>query len=352
MSYTSTMQQTNFNPTTTPTYRGGNRNADYSGSSNNQSNYGYNANTYSNNSNYGGSSSNTERGQQDDKSKGLKSNIALQALNSNVLMWAGFFTVTMLLYCLVSGGDFSFLMTYGSLARLFGFGILNMKIFKGQRVTGVSIKTLQLYCVVFFFRLASTLVHEGYLPYDKSGDWLYHAVEGTSLLLASLALYASTVLFKTTYQPKLDSFGGDMGTIYMAGIILFLSIFVHPNLNQDFLSDTAWTFAFFLESAALAPQLYMFKQQSLPSSSSIIDLLMAHFVFALGFGRIMEFLFWIYSHHELEMSSGSKLPGYLALFSQIIQIIMMTNFLRGYFVAMKNSTPMKLPTNSLAVDMV
>ena len=79
---------------------------------------------------------------------------------------------------------------------------------------------------------------------------------------------------------------------------------------------------------------------------------MAHFVFALGFGRIMEFLFWIYSHHELEMSSGSKLPGYLALFSQIIQIIMMTNFLRGYFVAMKNSTPMKLPTNSLAVDMV
>ena len=27
---------------------------------------------------------------------------------------------------------------------------------------------------------------------------------------------------------------------------------------------------------------------------------MAHFVFALGFGRVMEFLFWIYSHHELE----------------------------------------------------
>ena len=59
-----------------------------------------------------------------------------------------------------------------------------------------------------------------------------------------------------------------------------------------------------------------------------------------------------YSHHELEMSSGSKLPGYLALFSQMIQIIMMTNFLRGYFVAMKNSTPMTLPTNNLAVDMV
>jgi len=35
----------------------------------------------------------------------------------------------------------------------------------------VSLKTLEAYSVVFFFRIVSIFRHEGYLPYDRSGDW-------------------------------------------------------------------------------------------------------------------------------------------------------------------------------------
>jgi len=295
----------------------------------------------------GGAPDNYSTGADKDEGKrGGKKSIAVQALNANVLMWAGFFSASLFVYFMMSGGDFSFLMTYGGMARTFGFGILNLKTFKSQRATGVSIKTLQLYVIVFFFRLTSIIRHEGYLPYDKSGDWLYHFVEGMSLVLASLALYACMVPFKHTYQAELDKFGELLvppgtGAVYLAAPILLLALIVHPNLNSDFFSDTGWTYAMYLESAALLPQLYMFQKQS----SGVVELLTAHFVFALGFGRVMEFLFWIYSYHELADASGSKLPGYLALFSLAVQIIMMLDFFWYYYLAVKNATPLVLPSH-------
>jgi ER lumen protein retaining receptor len=250
-------------------------------------------------------------------------------------------------YFFLSAGDFSFLMTYGAMARMFGFGILNVKTFKSKRATGVSIKTLQLYCLVFCFRLTSIIRHEGYLPYDKSGDWLYHFIEITSLIFTASALYGCMVPFKGTYQADQDGFGElnvprGYGAVYIAAPVLLIAILIHPNLNADFLSDTAWTYAMYLESTALVPQLYMFQKQA----SGVVELLTAHFVAALGFGRLMEFFFWIYSYHELANSSGSRLPGYLALFSQFLQLILMVDFFWYYYVAVKNATPLVLPQHN------
>jgi ER lumen protein retaining receptor len=282
-----------------------------------------------------------------DRSKKGKKSVALQALNKNVYIWAGFFTVSLFVYFLLSGGDFSFLMTYGAMSRMFGFGILNVKTWKSQRATGVSAKTLQLYCIVFFFRLTSIIRHEGYLPYDKSGDWLYHFIEIMALIFTAAALYGVTVPFKATYQADCDRFGEfhvppGFGAVYLAAPIFFVAICLHPNLNADFVSDVAWTYAMYLESVAVIPQLYMFQKQS----SGVVELLTAHFVAALGFGRVMEFIFWIYSYHELATSSGSTLPGYLAIISQFAQLVLMVDFFWYYFAAVKNATPLVLPSHN------
>jgi ER lumen protein retaining receptor len=262
-------------------------------------------------------------------------------------MWAGFFSASLLVYFFVSGGDFSFLMTYGAMARMFGFGILNVKTWKSGRASGVSAKSLQLYCLVFFFRLGSILRHEGYLPYDKSGDWLYHIIEMLGLIFTASALYACMYPFKSTYQADLDQFGEfnvppGYGAVYLAVPVLIVAIFIHPSLNSDFMSDVSWTYAMYLESTALIPQLYMFQKQA----SGVVELLTAHFVAALGFGRLMEFCFWIYSYHELASSAGSKIPGYLALFSQVVQLVLMVDFFWYYFHAVKNSAPLVLPQSS------
>mmetsp|Transcript_13992 Transcript_13992/g.17628 ORF Transcript_13992/g.17628 Transcript_13992/m.17628 type:complete len:378 (-) Transcript_13992:186-1319(-) len=283
----------------------------------------------------------------EDKSKKGKKSLALQALNKNVIIWAGFFTTSMFIYYFLSGGDFSFLMTYGALSRMFGFGILNVKTFTSKRATGVSVKSLQLYSVVFFFRLTSIFRHEGYLPYDKSGDWLYHVIEFLALVFTTTALYGCMIPFKSTYQANLDRFGEmgvppGLGAVYLAVPVLILATLIHPSLNSDWMSDVAWTYSMYLESVALIPQLFMFQKQE----SGVVELLTAHFVAALGFGRIMEFLFWIYSYHELATSSGSTMPGYVALFAQFIQLVLMLDFFWYYYIAVKNATPLVLPSNA------
>jgi len=305
-----------------------------------------------------GAPANVQLGQKDvsdggDSSKGKKPSIALQALNKNVLMWAGFFTVSLFVYFLMSGKDFSFLMTYGAMSRMFGFGILNLKTWKSQRATGVSVKTLQLYSIVFFVRLTSIVRHEGYLPYDKSGDWLYHFIEIMALVFSASALYGCMVPFKATYQSECDRFGElsvppGFGALYLAVPVLILAMLLHPNLNSDWFSDVAWTYAMYLESFAMIPQLYMFQKQA----NGVVELLTAHFVAALGFGRIMEFIFWVYSYQELVTMSGSKGPGYMALFSQFVQLALMVDFFWYYITAVKNATPLVLPSSSGASNMV
>ena len=287
------------------------------------------------------------------KKKGGKKSMALQALNKNVIMWAVFFTVTLFVYFVMSGRDFSFLMTYGAMSRMFGFGILNLKTFTSKRATGISIKTLQLYSLVFFFRLTSIIRHEGYLPYDKSGDWLYHLIEIASLVFTASALYGCTVPFKSTYQGDMDKFGEmnvppGYGSVYLAVPVMIVALLVHPTLNNDFLSDCAWTYAMYLESLALVPQLYMFQKQT----SGVVELLTAHFVAALGFGRVLEFMFWAYSYQELQTKNGSKMPGYLALFSQFVQLVLMLDFFWYYYLAVKNATPPVLPSPGNAMGMV
>jgi len=263
-------------------------------------------------------------------------------------MWSGFFSASLLVYYTLSGGDFSFLMTYGAMSRMFGFAILNVKTFKSQRATGISIKTLQLYCLVFFFRLTSIIRHEGYLPYDKSGDWLYHFIEIMALIFTASALWGCMGPFKQTYQQDMDKFGEmsgmppGLGAVFLAVPVLVVAILIHPNLNSDFLSDVAWTYAMYLESVALVPQLYMFQKQA----SGVVELLTAHFVAALGFGRLLEFAFWVYSYHELATAAGSKLPGYLALFSQFMQLVLMLDFFWYYYMAVKNATPLVLPSHT------
>jgi len=288
-----------------------------------------------------------------DKSKAGKKSLAVQALNQQVLMWAGFFTVTIVVYFLLSGKDFSFLMTYGSMARMFGFGILNVKIFTSKKATGTSAKSLQLYAIVFFCRLSSILRHEGYLPYDKSGDWLYHVIEFLALIFSVAALYACLGPFKTSYQVDLDQFGEfnvppGIGIVYLVVPVFILAIIAHPNLNNDFFSDVAWVFASYLETVALIPQLYLFQKMK----NGVVELLTAHFVAALGIGRLIEFLFWIHSYKELVTASGSKMPGYISILSQLMQMVLMIDFFWLYFQAVKNATPLVLPNNSVGIGIV
>merc|ERR1711998_494371 len=99
---------------------------------------------------------------------------------------------------------------------------------------------LQVYVVAFAMRLLSILRHEGYLPYDSSGDWFYHFVEFTSLGAACLSVYQLLYKYRGTYDDGQDAFGNlhipsSFGVAWIVlPCFLFAALF-HPSLNKDWL---------------------------------------------------------------------------------------------------------------------
>ncbi len=117
--------------------------------------------------------------------------------------------------------------------RCFGLGLLLYKCVSSKSAKGVSIKTLELYFVVFVTRLLSIVRHQGYLPYDRTGDWFYHLVESLSLIAVTLTVYLIFFPLISTYEEKYDKFGNlhipsELGAIYLLVPCVILAILFHP----------------------------------------------------------------------------------------------------------------------------
>ena len=106
-------------------------------------------------------------------------------------------------------------------------------MWSNRTAKGISAKTLQGYAVVFICRLLSILRHQGYLPFDTTGDWFYHFVELMSFLIVLLCLYGMFTPFISTYDEKFDKFGhfyipNEFGVIYLIGPALIIAVLFHP----------------------------------------------------------------------------------------------------------------------------
>lgn len=60
----------------------------------------------------------------------------------------------------------------------------------------------------------------------------------------------------------------------------------------------------------------------------------ANFMFSIGVARALQFAFWISSYHELNDKYGTNItkqyPGYMVLFSQIANLVILGNFIIKY----------------------
>ncbi len=215
------------------------------------------------------------------------------------------------MYHFFSDGDFSFLMTLGSLLVLFGFCLLAAKAALTRKLSHVSFKTLQAYALVFAARLCSILFYEGYLPYDKSGDWFYQAVE-VSALVVVLALLACLQLRVVKHAERADDFDRTLcdrlglpsqaGALLLVLPALLLAAVLHPSLNNNWLTDVAWTFALYLEAVAIYPQIYIFSH-----ARQEIEPLELNYVFFLAVARLLHFVFWVSSYQELNDKTSASL---------------------------------------------
>merc|ERR1719326_1308930 len=121
-------------------------------------------------------------------------------------VWGGFVAAVFTIFWVFSSGDFSFLLTLSSLVSMFSFLMVAMAIEAGKSVKGVSLKMMECYILVFLTRAFAIIPWEGYLPFDKSGDWLYQVCEAVCLCLSGSIVYCCRVLHVSTYDPETDNF--------------------------------------------------------------------------------------------------------------------------------------------------
>merc|ERR1719321_1823996 len=107
-----------------------------------------------------------------------------------------FFVCAVVIMHKFTDGDFSVVLTMSAAVQCLGFFLLSLKVKYQRTVAGLLSRTLEMYVVFFLFRLGSTLFKNGYLPVDRSGDYVYQLGDICSLIIVLNLLVCMHKRFK------------------------------------------------------------------------------------------------------------------------------------------------------------
>jgi hypothetical protein len=224
-----------------------------------------------------------------------------------------------------SDQDFSAVLTLSAGVQALGLLLLVYKVHTTKTVAGLSARSLEMYAAFFVFRLSSTLFKNGYIPVDRSGDWVYQSADILSLLMVMQLLFSINITHRSTYQHMLD-------TVEMWRAIpgcILLAIFVHGDLNAHPLFDTLWTVSLNLDAIALIPQLVM-----LYKTNGATEGLNAHYVFAIFCSRGLSFWFWFHGFSEVApQKGGQNTAGWLIITVHSFILLTCADFVLQYIKA-------------------
>jgi len=244
-----------------------------------------------------------------------------------------------------SDRDFSTVLTLGAGLQCLGFFLLLQKVKQQRSVAGISSKMLEMYVLVLLFRLSSTLIKQGYLPVDRSGDYVYQMADIMSLCLVFQLLWCIHKTHKVTFQADHDSL-----EIWRAvPVAIVLATFMHGNLNKSAFFDTTWTLGMYLDTIAMLPQYWM-----LVKKGGEVEALTSHFVALLVLSRACSFAFWYYGYKELaprknknagmiNNATGLNIAGWMIVACHSAQLLMSADFMYHYVASAMSKIKMVLP---------
>jgi len=237
-----------------------------------------------------------------------------------------------------SDRDFTFVMTAGALLQCLGFWILLKKVHAARSAAGVSSKALEMFFLMLVFRLSSTLVNEGYLPIDRSGDYVYQSADIGSLVLVCRLLWCVNKTYQTTYDKEHDTM--EVWKAVPAAIIA--GSLVHGNMNQSWFFDSTWTIGMHLDTIAMLPQYWLFVQKG-----GEVDASVGHFVACIVGSRALSFAFWYFGYRALKPKKrdggGPNIAGYMVFASHLLQLLLSCDFMFHYLRSSWRKVKLVLP---------
>ncbi|PSC71203.1 ER lumen retaining receptor [Micractinium conductrix] len=207
----------------------------------------------------------------------------------------------------------------GDMMHLFSILVILLKIRATKSCRGISLKTQELYALVFVCR---------YLDLLYSFVSVYNSVMKVTFLATAFSIirymrYDKVV--RQTYDREQDTFR--YGFLVAPCFVLALLI------NHKFtLTEVLWTFSIYLEAVAILPQLVLMQR------TQNIDNLTAHYVALLGGYRALYIVNWVYRYF-----TERHYKQWIVWISGLIQTAIYADFFYFYTIAWKSNKRLQLP---------
>eukprot|EP00802_Teleaulax_amphioxeia_P019215 Tamp_19438.p1 GENE.Tamp_19438~~Tamp_19438.p1 ORF type:complete len:319 (+),score=60.61 Tamp_19438:32-958(+) len=240
----------------------------------------------------------------------------------------GLVVTVLALWYLFSHDFLYFVSLLAELLRTFGIVLLVLRVVKKtQSVQGLSLKTQQLYAIVFITRLLFKITYEQ--------DYLYACIEVIAASLTIYLIYLMRVQFKSTYQEENDTFKD----LYILGPCAVLGLILHPNVTGNWFVNVLWAFSTYLEAVALLPQLFVFH-----AASRIVDNMTSLWIVSLFLSRLLECTFWFVAlFFKGYMKIWSSIVWYVIL-TETIHTLLLFDFVRKFYKCYQQGMSMLLPS--------
>lgn len=229
--------------------------------------------------------------------------------------------------------DFSAIVTGAACVQCLGFTLLNFKVRSTKSVAGLSSGMFVLFILHLTLRLTSTCIKNGYIPVDRSGDYMYQFLDLVSLGMCCNILYRIHKVHAYTYQEGHD-------TLPLMPIVVpcvTLAFFVHGTFNKSFFFDVIWAMSTNLETFVLLPQLWMMSRMG-----GRVDAMTGHFVACIVTSTVLQFTFWWWTGAELE-KRGPNVAHQVIVGFQSLKLLLSADFMYYYTVAWLGGTEVILP---------
>lgn len=205
------------------------------------------------------------------------------------------------------------------MTHLISILVLLLKIYATKSCSGISLKTQELYAIVFLTR---------YLDLFTDFFSVYNTVMKLVFIGSSIAIVWCMRMHRVvrrTYDKELDTFRHYF--LILASFVLALLV------NEDFtLQEVFWAFSIYLEAVAILPQLVLVQR------SGNVDNLTGQYVFFLGAYRAFYILNWIYRYY-VEAHFSRR----ISCISGLVQTALYADFFYYYFISWKNNAKLQLP---------
>eukprot|EP01100_Stratorugosa_tubuloviscum_P001649 TRINITY_DN1372_c2_g2_i1.p1 TRINITY_DN1372_c2_g2~~TRINITY_DN1372_c2_g2_i1.p1 ORF type:complete len:215 (+),score=29.40 TRINITY_DN1372_c2_g2_i1:62-706(+) len=207
---------------------------------------------------------------------------------------------------------------FGDLSHLASIIILLHKIRISKSCAGISLKTQELYLLIFLLR---------YLDLFWNFISVYNSIMKIFFIISTCSvIYLIRFRYRNTYDRDNDGFP----VVYILAPCFVISLF----FNQGFeFYEILWAFSIYLEAVVILPQLVMIQRRK-----GEVDILTGDYIATLGGYRALYLINWIYRFITE--------PGYvqwIVWISGSIQTALYLDFFYYYFKSKRTNSVLVLP---------